>query len=74
VVKPYHWRARNRLEKGQLVYYGPAPQYYGIGEVINFMGPYVIVDFRGTGLMGVHKEALEPQYLIPIAPHLLREL
>jgi len=24
---------KGRLEKGQLVYYGPKPSYYGIGEV-----------------------------------------
>jgi hypothetical protein len=27
---------------------------------------YVIVDFRGTGLFGVHEEAMESQYLLPI--------
>ena len=67
-VPAYHRRARtdNRLSKGQLVYYGPMPSYYGIGEVKRLLGPYVAVDFRGTGQFGVHEDIFEPQYLIPI--------
>jgi len=67
VVPVFHRRAwHKQLEKGQLVYYGPMPQYYGIGEIIDFVEPYVVVDFRGTGQLGVHEEVCEPQYLIPI--------
>jgi len=51
------------LEEGQLVYYGPTPMYYGIGEVKRVMGPHVAVDFRGTGTFGVHEELFEAQYL-----------
>ncbi|RMH63278.1 MAG: hypothetical protein D6685_07910 [Bacteroidetes bacterium] len=67
-VPAYHRRARRKagLEKGQLVYYGPMPQYYGIGEVKRILGKYVAVDFRGTGRFGVHEDVFEPQYLIPI--------
>lgn len=68
VVNAYHRRARRErtLEKGQLVYYGPMPSYYGIGEVKRVVGPYVAVDFRGTGYFSVHEDVFEPQYLIPI--------
>ena len=48
------------------MYYGPMPVYYGIGEVKRVVGPYVAVDFRGTGQFGVHEDVLEHQYLIPI--------
>jgi hypothetical protein len=67
VVPPFFRRARARgLNRGELVYYGPMPQYYGIGEVVHVEEKYIIVDFRGTGDFGVHEEALEPQYLLPI--------
>ena len=52
--------------EGQLVYYGPMPSYYGIGEIKNVIGGYISVDFRGTGHFGVHVDLIEPQYLIPI--------
>ncbi len=66
-VLPYYRRARlGGLEMGDLVYYGPMPTYYGIGEVVHISEKYVIVDFRGTGLFGVHEEAMEPQYLLPL--------
>lgn len=66
-VLPFYRRARTGLlHPGDLVYYGPMPTYYGIGEVIHVSEKYVIVDFRGTGLFGVHEEAMEPQYLLPI--------
>lgn len=67
-VPPFHRRARRKepIEQGQLVYYGPMPSYYGIGEVKRVVGPYVAVDFRGTGQFGVHEDILEHQYLIPI--------
>jgi hypothetical protein len=42
------------------------PTYYGIGEVVQISEKYVVVDFRGTGLFGVHEEAMESQYLLPI--------
>jgi len=42
------------------------PLYYGIGEVKRVVGPYVAVDFRGTGRFGVHEDVLEKAYLIPI--------
>lgn len=68
VVQAFHRRARQKepLEKGQLVYYGPMPSYYGIGEVKRVVGPYVAVDFRGTGHFSVHEDIFEHQYLIPI--------
>lgn len=67
VVPPFFRRARNsQLAEGDLVYYGPMPTYYGIGEVMVVAERHVVVDFRGTGLFGVHEEAFEPQYLLPI--------
>ncbi len=48
------------------MYYGPQPVYYGIGEIIKVEGKLIVVDFRGTGLFGVHEDTMEPQYLIPI--------
>ncbi|MDX1531818.1 MAG: hypothetical protein R3362_09865, partial [Rhodothermales bacterium] len=56
VVPPFFRRARaNGLRRGQLVYYGPMPTYYGIGEVLHVAEKYVVVDFRGTGVFGVHE-------------------
>jgi hypothetical protein len=68
VVQAYHRRARRKeaLCKGELVYYGPKPMYYGIGEVKRIVGQYVAVDFRGTGEFGVQEDVFEPHYLIPI--------
>ena len=68
VVHAHHRRARLKpsLNAGELVYYGPMPSYYGIGEVKRVVGPYVAVDFRGTGSFSVHEDVFEPQYLIPI--------
>ena len=68
VVQAFHRRARHKgpLCEGQLVYYGPMPSYYGIGEVKRVVGPYVAVDFRGTGYFSVHEDVFEHQYLIPI--------
>ena len=67
-VLPFFRRARRRedVDAGDLVYYGPMPQYYGVGEVLHAAGPYVTVDFRGTGLFGVHEETMERQYILPI--------
>jgi hypothetical protein len=67
-VPPFHRRARRRkrLDAGQLVYYGPMPRYYGIGEVKHIEDGYVAVDFRGTGEFGVHEDVFESHYLIPI--------
>ncbi len=69
-VPPFHRRAlrQRHFERGQLVFYGPRPDYYGIGEVKRVDGPYVSVDFRGTGTCGVHEDMLEKQYLIPLSP------
>ena len=68
VVNAFHRRARHKepLVRGQLVYYGPMPAYYGIGEVKYIVGGFVAVDFRGTGAFSVHEDVLEHQYLIPI--------
>ena len=68
VVPAFHRRARRaeRLDRGQLVYYGPMPTYYGIGEVKRVLEGFVAVDFRGTGQFGVHEDVLEQQYLIPV--------
>lgn len=67
-VPAFHRRARigKHLDEGQLVYYGPSPGYYGIGEVKQVVGHFVAVDFRGTGQFGVHEDVMENQYLIPI--------
>ena len=67
-IPAFHRRARRRknLDQGQLVYYGPSPTYYGIGEVKNVVDGYVAVNFRGTGQLGVHEDVFEPQYLILI--------
>ncbi|MCH8276155.1 MAG: hypothetical protein IIA50_01245 [Bacteroidetes bacterium] len=67
-IPAFHRRARRRksLDQGQLVYYGPMPSYYGIGEVKHVVDGFVAVDFRGTGYFGVHEDVFEPQYLIPI--------
>ncbi|CAN5531985.1 hypothetical protein BH23BAC4_BH23BAC4_03310 [soil metagenome] len=68
IVLPFHRRARQgaSLLEGDLVYYGPMPTYYGIGEVIRSGGKYVVVDFRGTGAFGVHEETIEREYVLPI--------
>ena len=69
VVPPYFRQARlTRPQEGDLVYYGPMPTYYGVGEVVRSSGKYVLVDFRGTGLFGVHREVLEISYVVPIPP------
>lgn len=78
VIAPYHHRANNRISVGDLVYYGPCPEFYGIGEVLNIIESYCIVDFRGTGSLEIYKDALENKYLIPIhkmnLSHLLTEV
>jgi len=66
VIYPYHRRAENRLQLGDLVYYGPSPEYYGIGEVVSSEEKYCVVDFRGTGLLGIQKDMFSNKYLIPI--------
>ncbi|WP_018128342.1 hypothetical protein [Balneola vulgaris] len=66
VILPFHRRAKNDLKMGDLVYYGPSPEYYGIGEVVQVEEKVCVVDFRGTGLMGIHKDELLASYLIPI--------
>ena len=78
VILPFHRRADNNLNTGDLVYYGPCPEFYGIGEVLNVVDRFCIVDFRGTGRYGIHKDAFESKYLIPIhklnLSHLLKNL
>lgn len=66
VIYPYHRRSENSLQPGDLVYYGPSPEYYGIGEVVSAEDNYCLVDFRGTGLLGIHKDVFSNKYLIPI--------
>lgn len=66
VILPYHRRANNDLKTGDLVYYGPSPEYYGIGEVVQREEKICLVDFRGTGLFGIHKDEIFINYLIPI--------
>lgn len=70
IVPAYFRQARQtkNFDAGALVYYGPHPAYYGIGEVKNTVDGYVAVDFRGTGQFGVHEEILQPEYLISISP------
>jgi len=65
---------KGRLEEGQLVYYGPQPAYYGIGEVKRINGSDVAVDFRGTGHFGVHEEIMDHRYLIQIPQEKMAEL
>lgn len=78
VIYPYHRRANNYINVGDLVYYGPCPEFYGVGEVLNIVDKFCIVDFRGTGSLSIHKDALELKYLIPIhklnLSHLLMEV
>lgn len=66
VIYPFNLRADNNIQLGDLVYYGPCPEYYGIGEVVRQLDGLCIVDFRGTGLLGIQKDALSTKYLIPI--------
>lgn len=66
VILPYHRRANNKLQPGDLVYYGPSPEYYGIGEVVDKAEKVCLVDFRGTGMLGIHKDEMLASYLIPI--------
>jgi hypothetical protein len=67
IVPPFYRRARQgSVDKGELVYYGPAPVYYGIGEVIETTERFVLVDFRGTGMFGVHEETIERHYVLPV--------
>ncbi len=67
IIPAHNRRARQgRITKGDLVYYGPMPTYYGIGEVLRIVERYIVVDFRGTGVFGVHQDVLESQYLIPV--------
>lgn len=66
VIYPFHRRASNSLQLGDLVYYGPSPEYYGIGEIVNSEDNYCVVDFRGTGLLGIQKDVFSKKYLIPI--------
>ncbi|MTI87770.1 MAG: hypothetical protein FH748_07360 [Balneolaceae bacterium] len=66
VILPFHRRAKNVLKIGDLVYYGPQPEYYGIGEVVQTSEKVCVVDFRGTGLLGIHKDEMLSNYLIPI--------
>ncbi len=75
-VPAFHRDARreDRLSEGHLVYYGPHPTYYGIGEVKRVNGSDIAVDFRGTGLFDVHEEIMEQRYLIRIPPEKMDEL
>lgn len=68
MIPAFHRRARVKKDfaKGELVYYGPHPVYYGIGEVKRVVGTYVAVDFMGTGEFGIHEDVFERQYLIPV--------
>lgn len=68
VVQVFHWKSRSKpaLEKGELVYYGPFPTSYGIGEVQNVAKGLVSVDFRGTGSARVHEDVIHERYLVPL--------
>ncbi|SHF16742.1 MULTISPECIES: hypothetical protein [Fodinibius] len=66
VIYPFNRRADNNIQLGDLVYYGPSPEYYGIGEVVRCVEGHCIVDFRGTGMLNIEKDALAMKYLIPI--------
>jgi hypothetical protein len=49
-----------------------------VGVIQQVVEHICIVDFRGTGETGLHKDALEKKYLIPIhklgLSHLLKEV
>ena len=66
VIMPFHRRASNQIQPGDLVYYGPCPEYYGIGEVVQMENNHCVVDFRGTGLLGIQKDVFSNKYIIPI--------
>ncbi len=68
VVQVFHWKSRSKpsLKKGELVYYGPFPTSYGIGEVQNVTKGLVAVDFRGTGSARVHEDVIHERYLVPL--------
>lgn len=66
VIRPFHRRAQNNLQQGDLVYYGPCPEFYGIGEIVQRMDGYCVVDFRATGALEIEKDAFDIRYLIPI--------
>ncbi|HEX6983295.1 MAG TPA: hypothetical protein VF181_11090 [Balneolaceae bacterium] len=66
VIYPFHRRADNNIQLGDLVYYGPSPEFYGIGEVVRCLDNHCVVDFRGTGVLDIQKDALAMKYLIPI--------
>ena len=68
IVQAFHWRSRSKrpLRAGELVYYGPMPVQYGIGEVQYVAGKRVSVDFRGTGSCKIHEDVIDARYLIPI--------
>ncbi|MCY4159574.1 MAG: DUF3553 domain-containing protein [Bacteroidetes bacterium] len=68
VVQVFHWKSRSKpkLKKGQLVYYGPYPTSYGIGEVQHVAKGLVAVDFRGTGSARVHEDVIHERYLVPL--------
>jgi hypothetical protein len=67
-------RQQKDFEEGQLVYYGPMPKYYGIGEVKRVAGSDVAVDFRGTGNFDVHEEIIDQRYLMRIPSDTLDRL
>lgn len=67
IIPAHNRRARQGgIAQGDLVYYGPMPTYYGIGEVLRIVERFIVVDFRGTGIFGVHRDVLESHYLIPV--------
>lgn len=78
VILPFHRRAVNDLGTGDLVYYGPCPEFYGIGEILKVADRFCLVDFRGTGEYGIHKDVFDSKYLIPIhklnLSHLLKNM
>ncbi len=68
VVHVFHWKSRSRAspKKGELVYYGPYPTAYGIGEVQNVTKGLIAVDFRGSGSARVHEDVIHERYLVPL--------
>lgn len=67
-------REEREFEEGQLVYYGPMPLYYGIGEIKHIAEALIVVDFRGTGYLDVHQELFRPEYLVHIPESKLNQL
>jgi len=75
VVQVFHWKSRSKpaLKKGELVYYGPFPAAYGIGEVQTVNKGLVVVNFGGKGSSRVHEDVIHERYLVPFEDTTLKQ-